>query len=116
MAERLEMTVKMQVTPAQALALQAMFQHWNRLASWGSSRMIGFFVDGDGNFKPRCDIAFSEPLPVLTDELAKAAIASDDGHGTLNFDFDGVAWRLHDLPANAALTGRLEAQPEGGPG
>lgn len=47
MAERLEMTVKMQVTPAQALALQAMFQHWNRLASWGSSRMIGFFVDGD---------------------------------------------------------------------
>jgi hypothetical protein len=36
------MTVKMQVTPAQALALQAMFKHWNRLASWGSSRMIGF--------------------------------------------------------------------------
>jgi len=111
MAERLEMTVKMQVTPAQALALQAMFQHWNRLASWGSSRMIGFFVDGDGNFKPRCDIAFSEPLPVLTDELAKAAIASDDGHGTLNFDFDGVAWRLHDLPANAPHERAAEGRP-----
>ena len=105
MAERLEMTVKMQVTPAQALALQAMFRHWNRLASWGSSRMIGFFVDGDGNFKPKCDMSFSEPLPALTDELEKAAIASDDGHGTLNFDFDGVAWRLHDLPANAKVSG-----------
>ncbi len=105
MTERLEMTVKMKVTPAQALALQAMFKHWNKLAGWGCSRMIGFFVDGDGNFKPKCEMAFSEPLPELTDELAKAAIASDDGHGTLNFDFDGVAWRLHDLLANAEVTG-----------
>ena len=103
MTERLEMTVRMQVTPAQALALQAMFKHWNRLAGWGSSRMIGFFVDGDGNFKPKCEMVFSEPLPELTDELAKAAIVSDDGNGTLNFDFDGVAWRLHDLPANAQV-------------
>ena len=112
MTERLEMTVRMQVTPAQALALQAMFKHWNRLAGWGSSRMIGFFVDGDGNFKPKCEMVFSEPLPELTDELAKAAIVSDDGNGTLNFDFDGVAWRLHDLPANAEVTGGpLTARP-----
>jgi len=116
MTERLEMTVRMQVTPAQALALQAMFKHWNRLAGWGSSRMIGFFVDGDGNFKPKCEMVFSEPLPELTDELAKAAIVSDDGNGTLNFDFDGVAWRLHDLPANASLSGpnrRAQADENG---
>ena len=100
MAERLEMTVKMQVTTAQALALQAMFKHWNRLAGQGSSRMIGFFADGDGNFKPKCEMVFSEPLPELTDDLEKAAIVSDDGNGTRDFDFDGVAWRLHDLSAN----------------
>ena len=98
--ERIEMTVKMQVTPAQALTLQAMFNHWNRLAGWGSSRMIGFFVDGDGNFKPKCEIDFSETLPELTEELTKAAIVSDDGNGTLSFDFDGIAWKLHDLTSN----------------
>lgn len=95
---RLTMTVAMQVTPAQALALQAMFNHWNRLASMGSSRMIGFFVDGDGNFKPKCEVAFSRPLPPLTDVLAKAAVASDDGNHTLNFDFDAIAWLLHGVP------------------
>lgn len=119
MTERLEMTVRMQVTPAQALALQAMFKHWNRLAGWGSSRMIGFFVDGDGNFKPKCEMVFSEPLPELTDELAKAAIVSDDGNGTLNFDFDGVAWRLHDLPANAGVQRRpapMQREPQDGLG
>ena len=95
--EKIEMTVKMQVTPAQALALQAMFRHWNRLASWGSSRMIGFYVDGDGNFKPECKVSYSEPMPFLTEELENAAIVSDDKNGTLEFDFDGIAWKLHDL-------------------
>ncbi len=98
MVERLEMTVKMQVTPAQALALQAMFKHWDQLANCGSSRMIGFFVDGDGNFKPKCDVTFSAPLPELTEELEKAAVTSDDGNGARNFDFDGVARRLNDTP------------------
>ena len=93
--ERLEMLVKMQVTPAQALALQAMFKHWNLLAGWGCSRMIGFYVDGDGNFKPECKMTFSDPIPELTDELEKAAIVYDDNDGTRNFDFDGIAWKLH---------------------
>ena len=113
MNERIEMTVKMQVTVPQALALQAMFKHWNRLAGWGSSRMIGFYVDGDGNFKPKCECSFSEPVPELTEELEKAAIVSDDGHGTLNFDFDGPAWKLHDMPSNAELTGRAGLAGEG---
>jgi len=94
------MTVKMQVTVPQALALQAMFKHWNRLAGWGSSRMIGFFVDGDGNFKPKCECTFSANVPELTDELEKKTIVSDDGNGTLNFDFDSVSWALSDFPSN----------------
>ena len=99
--ERLEMTVKMQVTPAQALALQAMFKHWNWLAKIGSSRMVSFYVDGDGNFSPKCEMTFSETLPELTDELEQAAITSKDGNGTLNFDFAGVAWLLHSMVHNA---------------
>jgi hypothetical protein len=62
MSEQIEMTVKMQVTEPQALALQAMFNHWNRLASWGSSRMIGFYADGDGDFNPKCVVSFSAPV------------------------------------------------------
>jgi hypothetical protein len=50
-------------------------------------------------------MTFSEPLLELTDELEMAAIVSDDGDGTLNFDFDGIAWRLHNLPANVELSG-----------
>lgn len=99
MSDRLEMTVKMQVTAPQALALQAMFKHWNQLASWGSSRMIGFYVDGDGNFKPHCEMAFSKPLPSLTADLEAAAVVADDGNGTRNFDFDGIAWKLRGQPA-----------------
>ena len=99
--ERLTMTVKMQVTEAQALTLQAMFNHWNRLARLGSSRMIGFYVDGDGNFKPHCEYELGDEIPIhkLTEEMAKAAICNPSanavgGSGDLNFDFDGVAWYL----------------------
>lgn len=94
MNEKIEMIVRMEVTPAQGLALQAMFDHWNKLASWGCSRMIGFYCDGDGNFHPNCKIEFSENMPELTDELRKAASVEDDGNQTINFDFDPIAWRL----------------------
>lgn len=94
MSERIEMTVTMQVTVPQALALQAMFKHWNRLSAVGASRMIGFFADGDGNFHPRCTFSFSEEIPALTEELEKLAAASDDGRFTKNFDFDSIAWSL----------------------
>jgi hypothetical protein len=95
MSERIEMNIKMQVTIPQALALQAMFEHWNRLANWGSSRMIGFFVDGDGNFHPKCEMAFSTQIPELTDEIEKLAIISDDKNGNLGFDFNSIAWHVN---------------------
>lgn len=95
MTDRVEMTVKMQVTPAQGLALKAMFEHWNALASWGSSRPISFYVDGDGNFKPKAEIKFDRPIPELTDELRKKAVCLDKGNGELHFDFDGIAWAIN---------------------
>ena len=94
MTERVKMTVTMEVTPAQGLALKAMFDHWNKLASWGSSRQIAFYVDGDGNFKPRAQVSFSEPLPDLTDEMRKRSVVQEYGEGNLLFDYDPIAWIL----------------------
>ena len=88
------MTVTMQVKPAQALALQTMFEHWNLLSNIGSSRMIGFFVDGDGDFHPKCEIEYSEPVPELTNQLRQAAVVSDL-EGKRMFDYDGIAWRIN---------------------
>ncbi len=95
MTDRIEMTVKLQVTPAQGLALQAMFEHWNTLSAVGCSRNISFFVDGDGNFHPKIDIEFSEEVEELTEELRKKAVCNNDGNGELGFDFDRIAWALN---------------------
>lgn len=91
--ERLTMTVTMQVTPAQALALQAMFDYWNQLSGLGGSREVAFYADGDGNFHPKCQYLFSEKLPELTPEMRTKAVIRDN-HGDRLYDFDPVAWML----------------------
>lgn len=109
-SERLEMTVKLQVTEPQALALQAMFKCWNSLASMGSSRHVAMFVDGDGNFKPKAQWEFSRPVTELTPELEEAshylvevstAPTRADGSTIYAagcdhaFDFDPIAWKIN---------------------
>jgi hypothetical protein len=84
----------MKTTIAQALALKAMFKYWNSLSSMGSSRKVGFYVDGDGNFHPECIVTTDVELPELTDDMAKAAIVEDRG-GNRIYDFDSIAWMLH---------------------
>lgn len=96
MSDRVEMTVKMQVTPSQGLALRAMFEHWNKLACLGSSRNIAFYVDGDGNFRPQVEIILPDSIPELTDEMRDAAMVSGKESGHAVFDFDPIAWMLHD--------------------
>jgi len=97
MSNRITMTVTMEVTIPQALALQAMFKYWNFLSAIGSSRSVGFFVDGDGNFHPKCKMSFDnlngQYLPELTEELEKLATIADN-HGDKTFDYDGIAWKL----------------------
>lgn len=44
--------IEMQVTEAQALAINAMIKQWNLLGSIGKSQYVAFFADGDGNFHP----------------------------------------------------------------
>lgn len=95
MTERIKINISMEVTIPQALALQAMFEYWNTLASVGSSRKVGFYVDGDGNFKPRCQMITYAQIPELTDEMRKIAIVSDDD-GNVVYDFDGIAWILEE--------------------
>jgi len=94
MNDRIKMTVEMEVTEPQALALQAMFKYWDRLASIGSSRFVGFYVDGDGNFKPKTSISYSTPIRTLTPEMEEAAVVEDEG-GDRKYDFDPVAWMVN---------------------
>jgi hypothetical protein len=96
MAERIEMTAKFQVTEAQALALEAMFKYWTLLGRRGSSRWVSFYVDGDGDFKPECQVSYSRPITPLTPQLEKAAVVNPSTtDGNLKFDFDGIAWELN---------------------
>jgi len=88
-----KMSVYMEVTVPQALALQAMFDYWNELSGMGASRFVGFYCDGDGNFHPHAHCMFNEELPELTDELRAAAVQKDD-EGDRMYDFDGIAWKL----------------------
>jgi len=92
--DRIKMTVVMEVTEPQALALQAMFKYWDWLAGIGSSRFVGFYVDGDGNFKPKTSISYSAPIRTLTPEMEYVAIVEDED-GDRKYDFDPVAWMIN---------------------
>lgn len=93
--DRMTLTVSIQVTESQALALKAMFEYWNQLGDWGSSRYVGFMVDGDGNFKPKCVVTTSDPIRQLDDELRKLAVVQDEG-GDRQYDFDSISYRISD--------------------
>lgn len=94
-SDRTRFTVHMDVTQSQGIALQAMFEYWNHLASAGGSRKVAFYVDGDGNFKPNCDIVFENKSSLQTDEASKLAIVEDVG-GNRVYDFDPIGWKLLD--------------------
>lgn len=91
------MTVTMEVTIPQALTLQTMFEYYNYLSSIGSSRMAGFYADGDGNFHPKVKCEFSEDIPELTDELKELALVTPvfrNTKGDNMYDFDSIAWKI----------------------
>ena len=93
MSDKIKMTIEMNVTIPQALALQAMFEYWNTLGNVGCSRKVGFYVDGDGNFQPNCTIKFNTIIPTLTDEMRGKAIIKEHDDNRL-YDFDPIAWLL----------------------
>lgn len=69
--DKVTMTVKFRTSPAQALALQAMFEYWNRMATIESSRVVGFFINGHDKLSPNCQISLSKEVPELTQELRR---------------------------------------------
>jgi len=100
-SRRIEMTVTLDVTVPQAIALQAMFEHWNSLSSMGASRQVSFYVDGDGNFHTHAKCKFSEEIPELDHHLKDLAELSDESSGKdrfgspmVSFDYDTIAWYL----------------------
>lgn len=93
--EKVKLNISMEVTIPQALALKAMFEKWNFLSSNGSSKNVSFFVDGDGNFHPKCVVSTDKELPELTDEFKKLAL-TDENDETLFYDFDNIAWKLEE--------------------
>jgi len=94
MNDKLKLTVTMDVTISQALALEAMFEYWTTLGSIGSSRNVTFFCDGDGNFQPKCEVSTNKPIPSLTNAIRQQAIVTDvDGNRT--YDFDAIAWEVN---------------------
>lgn len=95
MTEKIKLTVEMNVTIPQALALKAMFEYWNLCGSAGCSRKVAFYVDGDGDFQPKCSVYTDKELPELTDEMKKNAVVSDD-NGNRVYDFDPIAWTIND--------------------
>lgn len=56
--------------------------------------MVSFYVDGDGNFHPKCKVTTDQEIPELTNEMKQRAIVADD-HGDRSYDFDSIAWMLH---------------------
>jgi len=93
MKERVKMVVEIEATVPQALSLQAMFEYWNHLGSAGGSRRVAFYVDGDGDFKPKCKVSFEGEVPKITKEISKLAIVEDKGGDRL-YDFDPIGWHL----------------------
>lgn len=93
-SETVKLTVTMDVTAPQAYALMKMFKYWTFCGNAGMSRRVAFYVDGDGNFHPNCEIKTEPLLPVLPEEQAEKCIAADD-HGNRLYDFDGIGWSLH---------------------
>ena len=98
MSDKITMTVVMQVTEAQAIALREMFDYWNYLSNIGSSRKVSFYVDGDGNFHPYVQMLFNPPLASYFHQrrdIAEKAIAEDEDGDRL-YDYDDVAWALYE--------------------
>lgn len=57
--------------------LAGLFAHMQKLGSWGSSRMLHFYADGDGDFRPKFAFADSEVTPATP-------IRDNDGEATFD--------------------------------
>ncbi len=108
--ERIDMTIELSgLTVAQAIAMKDMFDMMRKLGSLGSSRFVGYYSDGDGNFRPKPKYTFS----AYSNEIEEWADPRnvdplDNGNESWGnwkndmylVDFDPIAWRLHYFEEN----------------
>ena len=94
--KKIKIAVYMDVTIPQLLALQCMFDYWNFLSNVGSSRRVGYYVDGDGDFHPHCQIVnlTTEHIPRLNDEMKRISVVDGLSSGDHIYDYDPIAWKL----------------------
>lgn len=73
--EYTEFTIKVTMRSRWVPHFLAMLQYMQRLGGLGSSRIVGFFSDGDGDFRPMFE--WDDTLPSDADP-----VKDDDGHRT----------------------------------
>lgn len=93
MSDNVKLTIKLDVTVPQALAIKAMFEKWNELSDLKSSRYVEFFVDGGGEFNTHCQVTCDGDLPELTLPIRELALVKS-ADGTFSYDSDPIYWAL----------------------
>jgi hypothetical protein len=111
MANRTEnLTIQIDnLSEAQSLAIQDMLAMWVSLGRSGSSRMVSFYADGDGDFHPRIDInstdCFVPPKQFGTPEEIQARWKKD----VYEIDYDEIAGKLR--RAKEAAEPKIDSAP-----
>jgi hypothetical protein len=95
------------VSQSDAIALIKMFKYAQYLGNIGSSRMCGFFADGDGSFHPKFSYEYPEKLlevPEVDGEVKYDKEKKQYSHnysisgGDFIIDSDSIAWKIYHDP------------------
>ena len=89
MSKHQTVTITLELTEPQRIALEDMLATWNSLSNIGASRWTAFYADGDGDFHPKAVIDGHTPLKF--GQLTKAEVWAGEEY---RIDPDRVAWRL----------------------
>lgn len=98
---RKKFTVEMDVTEAQAVALSAFFKSWNSLSGAGVSRFVSFYVDGDGNFRPKCQV--SSDWDLKDRESLEVLARIEPERDIERYDYDAISSAIRDSAISSAI-------------
>ena len=82
----------------QRIAIEDMLAYWKD-ARRGSSRWMAFFVDGDGNFRPRITVDGHAPEHQTLCSPGQFWTGKAPWSGEYRMDFDALAWKLRETVA-----------------
>ncbi len=91
---QLTMTIVLEnISEPQRLAIEDMLAYW-RESNRGYSRWMAFFVDGDGNFRPKITVNGEPPKHQTEIEPGHFWTGKEPWRGEYRMDFDAIAWKL----------------------